>query len=727
MRLLLLLCVPLIAACQSFPEPVAEPVDPLLSTTLAATHFALERGAPAAPEILAAALEAYPDSVDLRRMAQNLRFARGEDWRVYLEARAAHEATPEDAGTIYLYGRTIPDREVQRDLFEMAVRQDPALFRGWFGLASASLALDLSEEALFAARAALTVRPDEPEALLLLAGALRAEHDFAGADKVYRRLLTEHRGYLRPLLSAAAYVRKRGEPDLGLSAVLDALALAPGDFALEGAVFSQVGGPGISEAGLLRALEMIASDEETALLVRARCLHRLGRSLDARGCLTGEARLKPDEVVSLALSAGDYALAVKALQRARFPVIDPEVPDQRREAEARLDRALESARHTPDDPDCLAALSRALSGTGFAEDAVVLAARALALRPEDAALQELLAGNLAWQLFLTDVRQCLTRVREVGRGGGRPESFDEIREFLAAASLRRLGKDIVSDIEELSYPFVGEVLRTDGAGAPEEWSRRGTLMVLGARAGGEVAAFVSRLSGHYRGLFEEGVTYDLALSRGSSLSVEDDGPGSVAGFTLPGWIVLDLDVIDGTAAEVRHLAREARPADLWPAPDRETRRSTWFPGGVRERLAASIGRADDEVLLATLAHEGGHAVDADRYLPFLPSLPRTLLKFAGHGFSPANVEVGLERTAEIHSLRTSPSKRVALLNTLGFLPDARSQPPHSLAYQEIIEVLIAEIDNHPELYPSVDRRFNILQQFDRLTDEEIDRLTSRAP
>ena len=117
---------------------------------------------------------------------------------------------------------------------------------------------------------------------------------------------------------------------------------------------------------------------------------------------------------------------------------------------------------------------------------------------------------------------------------------------------------------------------------------------------------------------------------------------------------------------------------------------------MRGRLAAKIGdpgngKLESGVLMATLAHERGHAVDADRYVPFAANLPRVLLEFARHGFSPSKVEIALERTAEMWSLRTAPDIRVAFANTLVFLPHARSAPPHSMAYHGIVEDLIANI------------------------------------
>ncbi len=269
-------------------------------------------------------------------------------------------------------------------------------------------------------------------------------------------------------------------------------------------------------------------------------------------------------------------------------------------------------------------------------------------------------------------------------------------------------------------------MRSDTPGSPAEWSERGTLLVVGQRVGTPVAAVTGRLVGRLAGMRDGEVRYDLALERGTSVSRGDGELGAIAGFTLPGWIVLDLDVIDRTAARVEREAAGARPADLWPARDDQVRRSLWFPEGVRSRLAARIQDPGEAVLLATLAHERGHAVDAERFVPFLPNLPRAIVEFASHGFSVRKVEVGLERTAEIWALRYAPDTRAALENTLIFLPFERSAPPHSVAYHAVVRELVEEIDEHPGEYPSIDQGGNILEQLDRLSDAELGHLIERT-
>jgi tetratricopeptide (TPR) repeat protein len=538
---------------------------------------------------------------------------------------------------------------------------------------------------------------------------------------------------LGPLLAAANRAERIGRAAEALGPILDALADGPDAPGLLGKAWSLLDLPGHAEAEVRRALALArAGRSAVALLLRARCHRLLGEPGPALADLNAAATtevggfIPRDEWFGVAVSAGAYRQAEEILAAGRPAGRLPSPRNSRAPGEERLSAALLAADRGPQSAKALAELAGALSLAGFHAPASNCAARALALRPSDQGLQELLAKALAWETFLEDARLIFARLLEKARQGGAGASLSEVRELLARASVRRLTVDVVSAVPEQSYPFVGSVLRTDAAGSPAMWAERGTLLVVGQRTGAPVAAVTMRLVARFDGLLDGDVEYDLALCRGASVSMGDAGLGAIAGFTLPGWIVIDLDVIDRTAARIRRESAAARRVDPWPATDGGKRRSLWFPGGVRERLSARIGDPDDAVLLATLAHERGHAVDAARFVPFLPNLPAALLAFAGHGFSPDNVEVGLERTAEIWALRHAPDTRAALENTLLFLPYEQSAPPHSRAYYGIVEDLVVEIDTNPSDYPSVDPRFNILQQLDRLSDEELSRAIDRA-
>jgi len=165
------------------------------------------------------------------------------------------------------------------------------------------------------------------------------------------------------------------------------------------------------------------------------------------------------------------------------------------------------------------------------------------------------------------------------------------------------------------------------------------------------------------------------------------------------------------------------------APDEARRRSLWFPNGVRERLAAGYVAADDSAsgtFESSLRHEEGHVIDGERYTPFHRHFPVLLYEVVRHGFRASAMQVTLEEHAEERSLASSAHPRAALHNTLSFLPWRLGAPPHSLAYHDLAEAVVEEIDEHPERYPSIDRAFNILQQLDRLTDAELRRALDEA-
>jgi len=729
----LLITLFLIPACTSLPAPVAEDADAAQTSRFRAVEDALDRGDPAVVELLTEFLKTWPDSVDGRRLDQKLRIARGEGWRVYEEAAAAFRESPADAGLTYLSARTIPDRELQTELFRRTIELDPSLFHGWYGLAVASLEAGEIRAALIAARGALVARPDDSGAMILLAHALERTGEREDAEKIYGLVLGKPGVRTAPLLAAARRAEMIGRSAQALPPVLDALTATPGVPALEGMAWSLLGGKSIPDAEVRRALGLaIMGRSGASMLLRARCRSLLGEAdaalaaLDAVALTEVRGFIDHDEWFGLAIAAGNYRRAHAILTTSRPALLSTSPVNSRAPFDDQLDAALLAADGSPRSAPVMAELSRALSRCGFGDAASTCASRALSLCPEDSDLQSLLAEATAWQAFLRDIKLTLRRLREAEFRGAGAVALDDVRADLARMSVRHLGRDIVTGIGEQSYPFVGRVVRTDAEGSPPEWRSRGTLLVVGQRAGAPVAAVMARLVGHLEGLLDGEVEYDLAIGRGSTVSLDDAVLGAIAGFTLPGWITIDLDVIDRTAARIRRDALRGRDEDLWPAEDETTRRSLWFPGGVRERLAVRIGEPGDAVLLATLAHERGHAVDADKYLPFLPNLPRAFVEFARHGFSPKSVEVGLERTAEIWALQFSRDTRVALANTLLFLPHERSAPPHSVAYYGIVRDLVREIDAHPGDYPSIDRRFNILQQFDRLTDVEFDRAISRA-
>ncbi|MEN8152358.1 MAG: hypothetical protein ABFS86_21245, partial [Planctomycetota bacterium] len=373
--------------------------------------------------------------------------------------------------------------------------------------------------------------------------------------------------------------------------------------------------------------------------------------------------------------------------------------------------------------------ARTLSANGFAREATHAANRALTLDPANPDWQALAADLAAWERFLIDVRNAVRRSYWREKTRQRRVDLDEFLKGLAAASMRRLGRDVVSAIPVDDWPFVGSVARTDFEGAPTDWAEHGVFFVIGQRNGGPVQGTMMRIVGHWEDREVDGVPYELLVGDGRLFRTyfEFDG-GDIAGFAMPGRVVLDLDSLNGSEAAVRRWAKAAGDRPLWPAADEERRRSLWFPNGVRERLAARYvaGGGAGAAFETALRHEEGHVLDGAEYTPISHHVPEIFVQALRHGFSPSAIEVTLEANAESNALRTSAYPNAALFGTTSFLPRKRGGPPHSIAYFGLLEEIVEEIDEHPARYPSIDRAYNILQQLDRLTAEELRSAIDRA-
>jgi tetratricopeptide (TPR) repeat protein len=444
----------------------------------------------------------------------------------------------------------------------------------------------------------------------------------------------------------------------------------------------------------------------------------------ARAAAVREDRLRA------ALGSGAFGRARRILEAGLPSELLREPGNTRRAAFERLLAALGAAGSGPERADRLAELARALSGMGFDREAADYAGRAVARAPERAGLEDLLSDLCAWRDFLGAVRAELhRRYLEFSASGG-SATLSEMKAVLARISREHLGRDVVTGLPEESWPFVGAVARSDLTGAPPDWEDHGTVFVLGRRVSGPLEATMMRLVARFPARREAEGTYSLVVGEGQTLrSYFEEGAGRIAGFTLPGWVLMNLDVVNRWEAEVRSLAKGAGATPLWPAPDRVRRESLWFPAGVRERLAVeyiAAAGAKNGTFQSALCHEKGHLLEADRYLPVLTSLPSVLGLLIGHGFSVSGIEVQLERDAEIHALAVSPYPRNALIDTMAFLPHENSAPPHSRAYYGILRCLVREIARHPGRYPSIDPAFNVLEQLDRLSKEELAAAVQRS-
>ena len=121
-----------------------------------------------------------------------------------------------------------------------------------------------------------------------------------------------------------------------------------------------------------------------------------------------------------------------------------------------------------------------------------------------------------------------------------------------------------------------------------------------------------------------------------------------------------------------------------------------------------------------VAHEAGHVVEIKRHLPVLRGLPATLWLLLQSGFSPLQVEMELERRAQLAALAYAEDPDLALAEMMAALPVHSCVPdPHAGGYRDAIRELTREIDRNPSRYPAIDREYRIVPQLDRLTNDQI--------
>jgi len=213
----------LTASCAAPPPLEPRPLAPEVARLVRSATRAVDAGDPRAPDAVAELLTRHPDSVDGRRLLQSLRMREGEDWTVSDEARAAWERSPGDPALLYLYARTIPDREVQADLFRRVTELDPSFFFGHYGLAVSLLEQGDLEAARESFTRALAVRPGDPQSRVLLAKTLAAMRRAEEASAMLAEVQAAHPGNVLAAMTAATILVRTGRSDVALLTVLTVL------------------------------------------------------------------------------------------------------------------------------------------------------------------------------------------------------------------------------------------------------------------------------------------------------------------------------------------------------------------------------------------------------------------------------------------------------------------------------------------------------------------------
>ncbi len=690
-------------------------------------------------------VDAAPGYIEAQRLYQDLLVDSELDWVVRSRYAARLLEAPDDADALYLAARIEPDRERQSELFAAAVERNPMHAWARVGVALGQLRAGEPESAAGSAFIAAVMAPAHAQPWLFLgqmqlAGGAPSE----AMESLDKALLLDPRSVSAQLGRVVA-ARELGDAAGASLAALAALRLAPGDRRVIAVASRQLTGnapPVVVRDALdvtTAALGDVAERWPISVL-RARLRLALG---DAEGA-------RAEALVAAGGGAGQADVARVAR---RASIRSQRYSDAVEEFLARAPQALlgddnlyaerwetlrASARRAQRDggPANLLQLAESLLSVGWrAEARVVLVRASASVRASGTAWSaeqnglareagRRLARVLAFDNFLVDLAEVARNLRSAARRKQRDTTVREVLDVIGAASERRLGHDITDGATVRSYPFLGEFAAsiTSGAAFAAEFDRRGLLMVIGRRRGGAPTVMLGRVqlaradaSARVRGV---DLTFDECWIEAAGLPLELAGlGGGLAGLTIDRFVILQLDtVLSGPGRRRIGLSVVPRPAAT-----ASERLALDTPSAVARRIAERAvlgGRDSDAVLASVRTHELGHVFDAREMLPILRPPWRGFWLALRCGFDGAAVEASLEARAAITALAESDAPLVALASLLAFLPDTTGSTAHVEGYIGAVRLAVRIVDEAPEAFPTIDRNFNIIQQFDRLSPAE---------
>jgi tetratricopeptide (TPR) repeat protein len=680
-----------------------------------------------------------PRYIPAHRLLQDLLIDSPADWRLRRRYALPGEAT--DADSAYLAARIEPDRERQAALFAEALAHDPAHPWALVGHALSLLRDDDPEGAEASALVATRVAPDLAMPWLFLGSLHLSVADIERAAAAYRAAVERDPEDVRARLGLVAAARERRDRTAAAESALAALRAAPGD-----ALVLTVAGEALVSAGVPATLREARAilDEAARDVAHPAWVHVL------RG--------------RLALAAGDAAGAVSACDAARRAGAGhAEVARVRRRAAVFLGTYVEAvegfvtsappelvradnlyaarwralrlaARQADAQPDGsrLLELGEALLAVGWRAEAAVVLARAQAEGPLAVRRRAIrrAAEERAFDRLLGDIAMMARALRSGTLRGEDVAEVPDVLRAIGAASRRRLGRDVTRGAVVRTYPFLGEFAVTVGSEGQfaNAFDARGLLLLVGRRRGDGSRIVLGRLAvvraGERARIAGRDLTFDECWLETDGLPRSLAGlGGGLAGLTMDRLVLLQLDTVLRGPPRVGDITLLPRPATV-----RAERIALDTPSAVASRLEARIAATSDleaETLAAVRCHEIGHVYDADRMLPVFAPPWRAVGLVLRHGFDGAAVEAHLEARAALVSLAEGSAPHAALASLLGFLPDLEGETAHARGYVEVVRAMVAEIEDDPASFPSVDRRVNILQQMDRLTPDEARELGRR--
>jgi tetratricopeptide (TPR) repeat protein len=385
-------------------------------------------------------------------------------------------------------------------------------------------------------------------------------------------------------------------------------------------------------------------------------------------------------------------------------------------------------------------LARAYHAAGWVEEAAVVADLWYALQP-GVASREAAEGAGRSRDFLRRITRTFDDAYEAWRTRGEGPDFEATLRELERIAATTAGITAPASRPVIRYPLMGAVLDPRAADKyPITAYLRsvGHHLLVGRRAGGPVEAYLMPILVETalmdRPLPEVGSATAFTVIGHAPLvrSFREGGEGGLGGATFEGHYFLSLDfVLDWWGAAREWPDRfPGDGGDLFadepfPAASEDEALDLAHPLCVEERIYHRVLRTPgpDGGLAAFLSavetHEQGHLADVRRYLPLERNLPRAIGLLFRSGFSAEGVEASLEGRAGLYALRHSEDARVTLAQMVGFLPEPGSAPPHSEGYHRLLQAFVRVVHGDAKAFPSIDRRRNVLQQLDRLTDAEI--------
>jgi tetratricopeptide (TPR) repeat protein len=411
-------------------------------------------------------------------------------------------------------------------------------------------------------------------------------------------------------------------------------------------------------------------------------------------------------------------------------------------------QAAERAQASPRDPQVLTRLGDALRACGWVNESLVVLDRAAGLGAAG-------AGSMGRQVrahleFVRRLRLFLTgaysRFLEKDDAGDLPSLFTGI----SAISLEVLGEDLGKGNPLQSFFLVGEVLdhtRTESSPLLRYFETFNQYLILGRRRGGTPEAVlmtvVFRDRHHTSSHLGASVRCDFAAGEDFVLgSFGEFLGGALLGVALMGRFYANLDeAADRDYAswyavlKSRKKKAKLRRFGSWEARERKEAVALDTGKGLGSRLLLAAFRdvpdpeaiglpPPPEVRMAEkgiIDHELMHVRDAQRYLPVWRHPTAALGLGLRHGFSKTSIEASMEERAALAALCLSDRPHVDLAALLSFAPYPEHRLPHSRGYCRLLTKFLRTLYDHPEAFPSVDRRKNLCRQLHRLTAAEIHR------